>query len=102
MSRLDFGGRLDAHLLSGEPGGAGGDGPRFYFEDGHQRCEGCPAILCLEAADACEGGCPAGHQTVAFSYDGLDYCASCADETRATIAEDIARDMFVRRALVAS
>jgi hypothetical protein len=92
MSRLgEFGGMLDQYLLSGEPGGAGGDEPRFYFEGCGQRCEGCRAILCV-GGERCEGGCAEGHGPIAFSYDTLDYCEACADGVRADLAEQLARE----------
>lgn len=94
MSRLEFGGLLDAHLLRGEPGGAGGDGLNCDGDEdaGHVACESCRIEMCTGAREVCEGGCVFDDEAVAFAYQGHPYCQPCADEARAAIAEDIARD----------
>jgi hypothetical protein len=94
---------VNLHLTQ-EDGEARGEGADEHhaevFGEAHPTCEDCHACLCTGALEACEGGCCAGFAAVGFAYDGHEWCeGSCADEARATLAEDIARDMFVRKAV---
>jgi hypothetical protein len=42
----------------------------------------------------CEESCSAWYAAIGFEYDGHKFCeGECADNARATLAEDIAREM---------
>jgi hypothetical protein len=76
----------------------GYDGPEDWqvdaFNEGHPKCEcGCGERLCLYGV-VCTGGCDYGYEAPGFVYDGLAFCeGEASDEARATLAEDIAREM---------
>lgn len=71
------------------------------FDEAHPTCEACREQLCDGSGEACGGGA-CGYLAAApvgFAYDGHAFCeGSCADDARATLAEDLTRaDLLSRR-----